>query len=376
MEGGNGSVENLVMDTKAEFWRGKKVFVTGHTGFKGTWLCLWLELLGAKVTGYALPPQNAPSLFDLCGLEHTVPTCYADIRDKDRLGSALLAAKPDIVFHMAAQPLVRYSYKDPVATFETNVMGTVYLLEAVRQAVNNGVHVKAVVNVTTDKCYDNQEWDWGYRETDRLGGGDPYSGSKACSEWVTASYRKSFFPLETYAEHGVAIATARAGNVIGGGDWSQDRLIPDCIRALLCGQPINIRNPDAVRPWQHVLEPLHGYLLLAQRLAEGGGSYAEGWNFGPREEDSLPVRHIVERLCNKWQGGAALNVTPDVAMHEAHQLRLDSSKANRRLGWRPRWNIDQAIDKLLEWTEAYRRQEDILAVSRKQIIEFETVMKA
>lgn len=366
------SMEDVVKPMNKTFWNGKKVFVTGHTGFKGSWLCLWLERLGAEVTGYALAPQSAPNLFELAGLTKTVATVYADVRDRTRLSEALLAARPDIVFHLAAQPLVRYSYVNPVSTYETNVMGTVYMLEAVRHAVELGVPIRAVVNVTTDKCYENQEWDWSYRETDRLGGHDPYSSSKACSEWVTASYRKSFFPPERYASHGVAVATARAGNVIGGGDWSEDRLIPDCMRSLLAEQPVVLRNPDAVRPWQHVLEPLHGYLLLAERLAtHGAATYAEGWNFGPRDEDTLTVREIVDRLCARWSGGASWRTADGEAVHEAQQLRLDSSKARRWLGWKPRWTIDEAVDRVLTWTEAYRRGKDMRAVTLAQITGFE-----
>lgn len=366
------SMEDVVKLMNKTFWNGKKVFVTGHTGFKGSWLCLWLERLGAEVTGYALAPQSAPNLFELAGLTKTVATVYADVRDRTRLSEALLAARPDIVFHLAAQPLVRYSYVNPVSTYETNVMGTVYMLEAVRHAIELGVPIRAVVNVTTDKCYENQEWDWSYRETDRLGGHDPYSSSKACSEWVTASYRKSFFPPERYASHGVAVATARAGNVIGGGDWSEDRLIPDCMRSLLAEQPVVLRNPDAVRPWQHVLEPLHGYLLLAERLAtHGAATYAEGWNFGPRDEDTLTVREIVERLCARWSGGASWRTADGEAVHEAQQLRLDSSKARRWLGWKPRWTIDEAVDRVLTWTEAYRRGEDMRAVTLAQVAGFE-----
>jgi len=353
------------------FWNGKSVFVTGHTGFKGSWLCLWLSSLGADVTGYALNPPTTPSLFELCGVAGMVRSVIADIRDRDRLREALLEANPEIVFHMAAQPIVRTSYAFPVDTFETNVMGTVHLLEAVRQAASGGGRIKAVVNVTTDKCYENREWPWGYRESDRLGGYDPYSGSKACAELATAAYRSSYFHPRDYERHGVAVATARAGNVIGGGDWAADRLVPDCVRALLDGKPVRVRNRRAIRPWQHVLEPLSGYMTLARKLAEEGPSYAEGWNFGPDDRDARPVEWIVRQLCRKWGEGASYEfVTMNDQPHEAHGLKLDCSKAKQRLGWHPRWSLDQALDKVVEWTRAYRDNENMAAVCLRQLDEY------
>lgn len=346
-----------------EFWRGKKVFLTGHTGFKGSWLSLWLHALGAEVTGYALSPPTEPSLFELARVGDVVHSVIADVRDFGRLAAALAAARPEIVIHMAAQPLVRDSYKIPVETYAVNVMGTVNLLEAVR----NCPGVRAVVNVTTDKCYENREWVWGYRENEPMGGYDPYSSSKGCSELVSAAYRNSFFNPAHYDRHGVALATARAGNVIGGGDWAGDRLIPDCIRALLAGEAVRIRNPHAIRPWQHVLEPLSGYLLLAQRLCEGGGSFASGWNFGPAEDDARPVEWIVRRMCAQWGGTAAYETDDGDHPHEAHYLKLDCSKARAELGWRPRWSLETAIDSIVAWTMAYREGRETGKVCLEQI---------
>ncbi|MFC4599692.1 CDP-glucose 4,6-dehydratase [Cohnella hongkongensis] len=281
----------------SSFWENKKVFVTGHTGFKGSWLSLWLSHKGARVTGYSLSPPTSPSLFKLAKVESQIEkSILGNIIDYDRLNSALQEAQPEIVIHMAAQPLVRESYKSPLETYQVNVMGTVNLFEAIR----NTESVRAVVNVTTDKCYQNNEWEWGYRENEPLGGYDPYSSSKACSELVTAAYRNSFFPKDLYASHGVAIASARAGNVIGGGDWATDRLIPDVIRSMLKREKVTIRNPHSIRPWQHVLEPLGGYMLLAELLYEHGTQYGEAWNFGPEDQDVKPVQWIVENLAYKW----------------------------------------------------------------------------
>lgn len=355
---------------RPSFWKGKKVFVTGHTGFKGSWLCMWLHILGSDVSGYALEPPTSPSLFDILNLEALTHTVYGDVRNSRQLEKALLDAKPDIVIHMAAQPLVRYSYRSPVETYEVNSMGTVHLLEAVRKAVLEGVAVKAVVNVTTDKCYENKEWAWGYRETDGLGGYDPYSNSKACSELITSSYRNSFFPPDVYERHGVAIATARAGNVIGGGDWAEDRLIPDCVRSLLANQPVLIRNPHAIRPWQHVLEPLGGYLILAKTLAEEGVSFGESWNFGPYDHDAKPVEWIVRRLCASWGNPASFRIQGGDHPHEAGFLKLDCSKARLRLGWRPLWNLEEALHRIVEWTNGYREGKDVRDITYRQIIEY------
>lgn len=346
-----------------DFFRGKRIFLTGHTGFKGAWLSLWLHSLGARVTGYALPAPTSPSLFELARVGELVESVTGDVREAENLYLALRDASAEIVIHMAAQPLVRLSYLNPVETYATNVMGTVHLLEAVRRVGG----VRAVVNVTTDKCYENREWHWGYREDEPMGGYDPYASSKGCSELVTSAYRSSFFNESDYASHGVALASARAGNVIGGGDWAADRLIPDCVAALLRGEPIRIRSPHAVRPWQHVLEPLSGYLTLAQRLFQEGTRYAGGWNFGPSDEDAREVEWIVRTMCSRWEGGAGYEVDPGEHPHEAKYLKLDCSKAKGELGWRPRWNLETAIEKIVEWTQAYQRGDDLREVTLRQI---------
>jgi len=351
-----------------DFFRGRRVFLTGHTGFKGAWLTLWLHQLGAQVTGYALAPPTDPSLFELARLDQLIHSVIGDVRDAERLRTALAEASPEIVIHMAAQPLVRESYLNPAETFATNVMGTVHLLEAVRNAPG----VRAVVNVTTDKCYENREWPWGYRENEPMGGYDPYSSSKGCSELVTAAYRNSFFNEACYSDHGVALASARAGNVIGGGDWAADRLIPDCIAALLNDEPVRIRNPHAIRPWQHVLEPLSGYLTLAQRLHEKGARYAGAWNFGPGDDDAREVEWIVQRMCSRWQGGASYVVDQGEHPHEAHYLKLDCSKAKGKLGWRPRWSLETAIEKIIDWTLAYQKGEGLREVCLQQIADYAT----
>ena len=351
-----------------DFWQGKKVFITGHTGFKGSWLCLWLHSLGAQVIGYALKPPTDPSLYELCSIDKLVESHIADIRDSEALSKALSAVHPDIVIHMAAQPLVRDSYKIPVETYSVNVMGTVNLFEAVR----NSKSVKAVINVTTDKCYENKEWIWGYRENEPLGGYDPYSSSKACSELVTAAYRRSFFNSSNTSNlsTSVAVASARAGNVIGGGDWATDRLIPDCVRAILKNEKIVIRNPQAIRPWQHVLEPLSGYLMLTQKLFEEGPRYAEAWNFGPDDSDAKPVEWLVGSLCKKWGDGASYMIDKGKHFHEAHYLKLDCSKARSELGWQPRWDLEKAIESIIEWTRAYKSGKNIQEVCLKQIEEY------
>ncbi len=354
------------------FWEAKRVFITGHTGFKGSWLCLWLYSLGARVHGYALEPPTKPSLFELCDIGTLVDSTLADVRDRATLTKAVQSAQPDIVIHMAAQPLVRDSYKIPVETYDINVMGAVSLFEAVR-ACNS---VKAVINVTTDKCYENKEWVWGYRENEPLGGYDPYSSSKACSELVTTAYRSSYFNPKDYSSHGVAVASARAGNVIGGGDWATDRLVPDCVRALLKDEKVVIRNPRAIRPWQHVLEPLSGYLMLAQKLYTGGPRYAGAWNFGPDDTDAQPVEWLVKHLCAKWGGRAAYEIDTNEHPHEAHYLKLDCSKSKMELAWRPRWALERTIGSIVEWTQAYKQGQDVKKTCMKQIEAYSKTDKA
>lgn len=348
------------------FWANKRVFITGHTGFKGTWLTLWLMSLGAKVTGYSLKPL-IKSLYVSCDLDSSMDSIIGNVRDQAHLQKAIMKANPDVIFHMAAQPIVLESYKKPVETYDTNVMGTVNLLESVRQAVEQNKGIKAVVNITTDKCYENREWLWGYRENDRLGGYDPYSNSKACSELVTASYRQSFFNPNNYHIHGVALATARAGNVIGGGDWAQYRLIPDCIRALIKNQPIKIRNKNAIRPWQHVLEPLSGYILLAEKLYVEGPQYSGSWNFGPDFNDTKSVELMVQQMCAQWGDDAKYVIEEGDHPHEASFLRLDCSKAKDVLGWKPKWHTEDAILKVVEWSKAYIDGQNVKSICLKQI---------
>jgi CDP-glucose 4,6-dehydratase len=350
-----------------EFWRGKRVFITGHTGFKGSWLSLWLQRLGVDLTGYALVPPTNPSLFDVANVESGMHSVIADIRDSATLTKAMQEAEPDIVIHMAAQPLVRYSYQAPVETYATNVMGTVHLLEAIRQTNC----VRAVVNVTSDKCYENKEWPWGYRENEYMGGYDPYSNSKGCAELVTAAYRNSFFNPAKHHEHGVAIGSGRAGNVIGGGDWAVDRLIPDILRAIEIGQAVNIRSPRAIRPWQHVLEPLSGYLTLAEKLFTDGPECGEGWNFGPADEDAKPVQWIVEQLATQWGDGAQWKLDNKPQPHEAHFLKLDCSKAKARLNWQPRWPLSTALANIVSWHKAWLDGSNMQSITLNQITQYE-----
>lgn len=348
---------------QAQFWRAKKVLVTGHTGFKGSWLSLWLQSLGAEVSGFALTPPTDPCLFKIAQVADGMRSHIGDIRDFDNLHRVFIQERPEIVFHMAAQPLVRYSYKNPIETYATNVMGTVHLLETIRRVGS----VRVVVNVTSDKCYENREWIWAYRENEPMGGYDPYSNSKGCAELVTAAFRSSFFNPEDYGRHGVALASARAGNVIGGGDWAADRLIPDIIRAIASGHPAVIRSPHAIRPWQHVLEPLSGYLVLAQRLWENGVEFAEGWNFGPEEADAKPVSWIADQLVRRWGEGGAWHLDGDQHPHEAHYLKLDVSKARARLGWRPRWKLESTLQSIIDWHRAYTQKDDMQAICLDQI---------
>lgn len=345
------------------FWAGRRVFVTGHTGFKGSWLLTMLRALGAEVSGYALEPPTSPSMFGLLGLERLCDDQRGDVRDLPRLSAALAAA--EIVLHMAAQPLVRASYDDPVETYAVNVMGTVHLLEACRKSPG----VRAIVVVTTDKCYENFGWVWGYRENDRLGGADPYSNSKAACELVVDSYRQSFFNPARHGEHGVGLASARAGNVIGGGDFAIDRLVPDAVRAFASGAPLAIRNPLAIRPWQHVLEPLYGYLLLAERLHEDP-RYATGWNFGPRTEESASVGDVADSLAALWQGGARWEQDPADHPHEAATLKLDSTKARLELGWAPPLNLPDALALTVDWYQAMGNPECLAETTRRQIQDY------
>lgn len=345
-----------------EFWRGKRVFLTGHTGFKGSWLALWLQSLGAEVHGYALEPPTEPNLFTVAHVGNGMASSViADIRDGAMLAASLQTARPEIILHLAAQALVRYSYAQPVETYAVNIMGTVNLLEAVRTTPS----VRAVVNVTSDKCYENREWVWGYREQEPMGGYDPYSSSKGCAELVTTAYRHSFFN-----QAGIALASARAGNVIGGGDWAVDRLIPDFLRAADAGKTLKIRSPHAIRPWQHVLEPLRGYLMLAERLYLEGEKVAEPWNFGPADEDARPVHWIVERLA-KQRSDAKWECDSVPQPHEASYLKLDSSKARTQLGWRPCWRLESALTKTLEWHEGWRRGKDMRALTLTQIADYQ-----
>jgi CDP-glucose 4,6-dehydratase len=352
------------------FWRGRKVFLTGHTGFKGSWLCLWLEKLGADVVGYALEPPTEPSLFEQAKVASSIRSIFADIRDFQKLKSAIDDFRPDVVLHMAAQSVVRKGYDDPVDTYSTNVMGTVHVFEALRQLKRPCV----VVNVTSDKCYANQEWVWGYRESEPMGGRDPYSNSKGCAELVTSAYRDSYFSPASLDQHGIALASARAGNAIGGGDWTSDQLIPDLMRAFLKGDPCLIRNPYAIRPWQFVLEPLHGYLVLAERLAGDPSRFASGWNFGPQETDAKPVSWIADELVGAWGNGAAW--TRDTAVHprEARFLKLDTSKARADLGWAPALSLQEALRWIAEWYGAFHTGTDLNAFTRLQIDRYEGLL--
>jgi CDP-glucose 4,6-dehydratase len=348
------------------FWHGKKVFVTGHTGFKGSWLCLWLEQMGAVVRGYSLPAPTEPSLFEVANVRQGLVSEEGDIRDFFHLREALADFKPEIVFHMAAQPLVRLSYDEPIETYSTNVMGTVYLLEAIKQVDG----IKAVVNITSDKCYENREWVWGYREDEAMGGYDPYSNSKGCAELVASAYRNSFFNAAKYHEHGTALASVRAGNVIGGGDWAKDRLIPDILHSFEHNQPVIIRNPHSIRPWQHVLEPLSGYLLVAQKLYTEGPAFAEGWNFGPNEMDATPVQAIVDTMVGLWGDEASWQLDGQDHPHEAHYLKLDCSKAKMRMEWHPRWDLNTTLSRIVSWHKAWLSGDDMRTYTLNEINDY------
>jgi CDP-glucose 4,6-dehydratase len=347
----------------SKFWSGKRVLITGHTGFKGSWLSLWLQSLGADLSGIALKPPTEPALFDVANVAKGMNHQIADIRDYESVRKLMSDFKPEIVIHMAAQPLVRLSYHEPIETYATNVMGTVHVLEAARHISS----VRAIVNITTDKCYENKEWVWGYREVEPMGGYDPYSSSKGCAELVSNAYRMSFLK-----DAGIALATARAGNVIGGGDWALDRLVPDTLRALEKQEPVFIRNPYAIRPWQHVLEPLSGYLLLAESLYEKGQANAEPWNFGPKDDDAQSVKWIVERLCNLWGNNVTWELQPGEHLHEAHYLKLDISKATQRLDWHPRWSLEKSLTKIITWHQAWLENENMQNGCLNQIIEYQS----
>ncbi len=354
----------------SNFWQGKRVLITGHTGFKGSWLSLWLSQLGAHVSGYSLAPPTSPSNFVTSRVAEKLHTSIeADIRDLDAITNCIAKLQPEIVFHMAAQPLVRQSYQNPVETFQTNIIGTVNVLEAIRQSPS----AKAVVVITSDKCYENREWVWGYREDEPMGGHDPYSSSKGCTELVTASYRSSYFAPSDYSRHGVGVATVRAGNVIGGGDWSADRLIPDLLKAHAQRAELVIRNPMAIRPWQFVLEPLGGYLTLAERLYEDGAQYAEAWNFGPSESDAIPVEALIQRLSTCLDGGIRYQVNSDPVLHEAMLLKLDCSKASARLVWRPRTAINDTLQLIADWQNSLLSGQNMQAVSLAQIDAFQSL---
>jgi len=354
-----------------EFWKGRRVFLTGHTGFKGSWLSLWLDALGADVTGFALDPPTQPNLFELAGTGSGLRSIRGDIRDFQSLKSAVAEARPQVVLHLAAQSVVRRGYQDPIETYSSNVMGTVHLLEAVRQ-LN---HPCAIVNVTSDKCYVNREWVWGYRENEPMGGRDPYSNSKGCAELVTTAFQESFFPAASFLKHGVGLASARAGNAIGGGDWTSDQLIPDILRAFLAGKPCLIRNPLAIRPWQFVLEPLRGYLMLAERLAEDPARFGSGWNFGPVDTDAKPVSWIADELARSWGDGASW--VQDSLSHprEARFLKLDASKAKAGLDWQPVLPLEQALGWIVEWYRAFEQKRDLRATTLAQIECYETLSR-
>ena len=357
------------MNVNRSFWRGRRVFLTGHTGFKGSWLSLWLNALGADVTGYALDPPTQPNLFEQARVASAVHSIHGDIRDYERLRRAMHEFAPEVVVHMAAQSVVRRGYEDPIENYSSNVMGTVHVLESVRQLKRPC----AVVNVTSDKCYENREWVWGYRENEPMGGRDPYSNSKGCAELVTSAYQKSFFPPESIGEHGVALASARAGNAIAGGDWTSHQLIPDLMRALLAGQPCLIRNPSALRPWQFVLEPLRGYLMLAERLAENGSGFVSGWNFGPVDGDAKPVSWIADEVVRLWGNQASWILDSVSHPEEAHALKVDASKAGAHLNWRPVLPVKQALAWIVEWYRAFQSRAELPELTLKQIEKYEAV---
>ncbi len=354
-----GIMEGLTQDS---FWKNKRVYVTGHTGFKGGWLCLWLTSMGAIVKGYSLEPYTNPSMFEVSKVGEDMESEIGDIRNFERLKKSMTSFNPDLLLHLAAQPLVRLSYEQPIDTYSTNVLGTVHVLESAR-ACNN---LRSIVSVTSDKCYENKEWYWGYRESDPMGGHDPYSNSKGCAELVSSAYRNSFFNTNDTA----FLASGRAGNVIGGGDWATDRLIPDILKSFENKEEVVIRNPLAIRPWQHVLDPLSGYLLLAQRLYERGNLFEGAWNFGPRDEDCKSVEWIIEHLVKKWGGDASWLHDEKEHPHEARFLKLDCSKAKAELNWEPNWRLEHTLSLIIDWHKKWISREDMKIVSLKEIEEF------
>jgi len=343
----------------ASFWSDKRVFLTGHTGFKGAWLSLWLQSMGAVVKGYSLEPNTTPNLFTEAGVAENMETEIGDIRNEAQIAESMTVFNPDVLIHMAAQPLVRLSYQEPVNTYTTNVIGTVHVLEAARKCPN----LKAIVSVTTDKCYENKEWDWAYRENEPMGGHDPYSSSKGCAELVTSAYRRSFFNTENSA----SLASARAGNVIGGGDWADDRLIPDILNAFEKSEPVVIRNPLSTRPWQHVLEPLSGYLVLAQQLYEKGDELAGGWNFGPKDDGCKPVNWILDKMVAQWGNGASWELDKANNPHEAGFLKLDCSKAANKLKWQPKWSLEESLELIINWHQKFLKGADVRDQCIKEI---------
>lgn len=354
------------------FWAEKRVLVTGHTGFKGSWLALWLQKLGAKVIGYSLAPPTKPNLFELARVAEGMQSIEGDVRSLEQLKATIKECEPEIVIHMAAQSLVRYSYNHPVETYATNVMGTVNLLDAVRESSS----VRVILCITSDKCYENKEWVWGYREDDAMGGHDPYSSSKGCAEIVTSAYRDSYFSRTNYQHDRVAVASARAGNVIGGGDWAKDRLVPDIMKAIMEDRPLIIRNPNAVRPWQHVLEPSSGYLNLVERLWQNGTLFAGAWNFGPSDEDAKPVSWIVEHLTRVWGKNKGWEADLGDHPHEANYLKLDCSKARSLLGFSAKLRLSTALDWTIEWYQAYQQSKDMRTLTKSQIAQYENILTA
>lgn len=358
---GEPAMEGLVVN--AQFWRGKRVLLTGHTGFKGSWLALWLQQLGANVSGLALPAATVPNLFHLADVANGMESFSCDVRDAEHVARVVRAVNPEIVIHMAAQALVRYGYQNPIETYATNVMGTVHLLAALRECAD----LRAVISVTSDKCYDNKEWVWAYRENEALGGYDPYSSSKAATELVTSAFNNSYF-----SERKIGIASARAGNVVGGGDWAADRLVPDIIQSFIAGKPVRIRRPLAVRPWQHVLEPLSGYLLLAEKIYSSSADFAGAWNFGPQESDAKPVQWVVEQLAAAWGDGAQWEVDNGSHPHEAHYLKLDISKAKSRLDWQPRWTLEKTLAYTVDWYKNCNQGGDVRQLTLEQIAAYQS----